>query len=353
MECRKNQDFCYAVNSSGNIINVLHAKRNESYKCPYCHSIMVPHMGPIRKWHFTHKFEKYCIYESYLHKVAKARIREAFLKADKFFISFDTYKVCSANCPFKQKKPCVFDSHEPIDIKEYYDICEEETEYAGFRPDLILKSSVNPKRQPIFIEILVSHQSSVRKINSGIRIIEIIVESYKVIDKIVSSCTIKGYMHSRSDYSTERKQITFYNFKNKEYIKPSDKFYRRKHVFALKDDASYITFTWDCFESLEKKFHSGEYNLIISDSYIPVLWALYEFQRRGLNITNCISCKHVRHDGGREYSCMAFYTRYSDPKIKKLNQAQSCPHYEIRKENEVGTSIDKLAPYSYKIIMRK
>lgn len=353
MECRKNQDFCFAVNSSGNIIYIRDAERNESYKCPFCHSSMIPHMGPIRKWHFIHKSENSCNYESYLHKVAKARIREAFLKADKFFISYDIYKVCSANCPFKLNKKCDTYSHKSINIKEHYDICEEETEYSDFRADLILKSSANPELRPIFIEILVSHPSSARKINSGIPIIEIIVDSYKVIDQIVSSCTIKGYVQSPFDYSTERKQISFYHFKDKEYIKPSDKFHLSKHVFALKDDGSYITFIWDCFESLDKKYHSGEYHLITSDSSIPVQWAFYEFHRQGLNITNCIRCKHARNVGAREYYCMDLYTRYGDPKIKKLNQAQSCEHYEIRKENEVGMSIANLAPSSYEITIRK
>lgn len=58
------------------IINVSTAKRNEKYFCPICGELMNPHMGKVRRWHFVHKNAGNCSYESYLHKLAKIKIRE-------------------------------------------------------------------------------------------------------------------------------------------------------------------------------------------------------------------------------------------------------------------------------------
>ena len=42
------QNYSYANNSSGDLINVSTAKRNEKYFCPICGELMNPHMGKVR-----------------------------------------------------------------------------------------------------------------------------------------------------------------------------------------------------------------------------------------------------------------------------------------------------------------
>lgn len=48
-------NYSYANNSSGDLINVTNAIRNENFFCPICGELMNPHMGKVRRWHFTHK----------------------------------------------------------------------------------------------------------------------------------------------------------------------------------------------------------------------------------------------------------------------------------------------------------
>ena len=89
------QNYSYANNSSGDLINVSTAKRNEKYFCPICGELMNPHMGKVRKWHFVHKNAGNCSYESYLHKLAKIRIRHAFLSSEHFLLSYNAKAICS------------------------------------------------------------------------------------------------------------------------------------------------------------------------------------------------------------------------------------------------------------------
>lgn len=73
---------------------------NEKYFCPICGELMNPHMGKVRRWHFVHKNAGNCSYESYLHKLAKIKIREAFLTSEHFLLSYNAKAICSLKCPF-------------------------------------------------------------------------------------------------------------------------------------------------------------------------------------------------------------------------------------------------------------
>lgn len=100
MERIVKQNYSYAVDASGVLVNVKQAVRDKKYFCPCCGFEMRPHMGNIRRWHFTHKAEAECSYESYLHKIAKIRIKEAFITSEKFEITYNPKHLCSKDCPF-------------------------------------------------------------------------------------------------------------------------------------------------------------------------------------------------------------------------------------------------------------
>lgn len=141
--------------------------------------------GQKKRWHFKHKSGTFCNYETYLHKIAKIRIREDFLKSERFEISFNPIHECSVECPIGKGIPCRRHKYVKFDIRKYYDKCEEEeAPIEGFRADLLLTSSLFPK-EPILIEIAVSHKSTAEKIKSGYRIIEIPIESEEDIANII------------------------------------------------------------------------------------------------------------------------------------------------------------------------
>lgn len=152
------QNYSYANNSSGSLIDVSNAQRNEKYFCPICGELMIPHIGKMRRWHFVHKNVGICSYESYLHKLAKIKIREAFLSSEHFLLSYNAKAICSIDCPFIGFPKCEGEKQVEFDLRRYYDTCEIEATYHQYRADLLLTSSSNPKTPPVLIEIMVTHK---------------------------------------------------------------------------------------------------------------------------------------------------------------------------------------------------
>lgn len=102
------QNYSYAINEDNTLIHVNTAVRGGMYTCPYCGGEMTPHMGKIRKWHFTHKANlQNCNYETYLHKIAKARIKAAFDNNPHFYIQYDVPVHCDKfDCDVADCKEC-------------------------------------------------------------------------------------------------------------------------------------------------------------------------------------------------------------------------------------------------------
>ena len=101
-----------------------------------------------------------------------------------------------------------------VDLKNNYDTCEEEAGYKGFRADLKLTHSEYPEREPIFLEIFVTHECKLDKIASGIKIIEIKINSE--IDALRPIIENEGSMVEPKPYTPYNVKtispIRFYNF---------------------------------------------------------------------------------------------------------------------------------------------
>lgn len=104
-------------------------------------------------------------------------------------------------------------------MKKYYDSCDIERTYEGFRADLFVYHS-QFNYSPLFIEICVNHPCSEEKINSGIRIIEVVIKSEEDIDFIISSTICEG-----------DDRIRLYNFNPKSQI--IDSCYKELTKFIL------------------------------------------------------------------------------------------------------------------------
>lgn len=76
-----------------------------------------------------------------------------------------------------------------IDIKEWYDSCEQEISYDNIRrrSDLKFFSKEFPERKPIYIEFCVTHASDEAKLHSGNKIIEILIEDEDSISSLIES----------------------------------------------------------------------------------------------------------------------------------------------------------------------
>ena len=338
MAKKTSQNYSYANNEQNELINISVAEHGEKYYCPICGGIMIPHLGNIRKKHFVHKNRENCSYESYLHKLAKIKIQEAFLSSEHFYLSYKAKAVCSLECPFKDSPKCTGEKPVTFDLLKYYDTCEIEANYNQYRADLLLKSSVHPNLDPILIEILVTHKCTEEKIHSGSRIIEIPIQSEEQIDKIVNNCRLNAVRHNYIDNDlleeiNEGTAITLYNFNKKESFDPTDSikenedYFSRNNTIVLCLDkyGKFNTYNYHCFE-LSSKLHS-DVHYYISTIATPWKEIFQGFYKRGVKIRNCYLCKYSKKDWHDERICV-LYKKHHLPRKPSPYSAANCPHYK-------------------------
>ncbi len=328
------QNYSYANNSNGKLINVAFAQRDEQYFCPICSSQMIPHMGKVRRWHFVHKNVENCSYESYLHTLAKIKFREAFLSSKQFLLSYDAKALCSRSCPFLDSPKCEARKSVEYDLRKYYDTCLIEAPYHKYKADLLLNSSIYPNRQPVLIEIMVTHKCTEDKISDGVRIIEIPIHSEEQIDNIVNNHKIVGIRDEDISYKgTDSKQITLYNFNKTESYDPADIFKDYEDIFDRKDTivfwlnkhGQFQTFDCHCYE-VDKKLPKSVHYFVTSIA-TPFKEILQGFSQRGVRIRNCFLCKFSKHDYNDQRICV-LYKKYGLPRKPSPYNANTCPHYK-------------------------
>lgn len=295
---------------------------------------MIPHMGKVRRWHFVHKNTGLCSsYESYLHKIAKIKIREAFLSSEQFLLSYIAKTCCSCDCPFVGYPKCEGEKKVEFDLRRYYDTCEIEATYKQFRADLLLTSSTNPKVPPLLIEINVTHQCSEQKINDGVRIIEINIHSEDMIYYLVKKREFEAARYNPSNnYHTHPNAITLYNFNKAVLVNPIGYFdefqdcFSRKNtiVFWLNNQGQFRSFDCQCYEVSEKLPQNVHY--FITDRATTFKEILQGFSKRGVRIRNCFLCKFSKQDWWGDRLCI-LYKKHNLPRKPSPYKALSCPHY--------------------------
>jgi len=214
---KKEPQYSYALDENKHLIHIDNAigkDKNVKYICPHCRREMIPKQGMKKRWHFAHKENlDNCSYESYLHKLAKTKIRELFESNLRFNIRLPRKVVCcTTECPIGQTQLCHREETVCLDIKKYYNICKEEGLIDDFRADILLTNEANYK--PILIEIFVTHKSTEKKTHSNHRIIEIKIENEEDIEYIASSYFGQNYNENEAWHLNGK--IAIFNFQLKE-----------------------------------------------------------------------------------------------------------------------------------------
>lgn len=214
--------YQYAANTEGNIVDINDVtiyNREKHYYCIGCGSEMSAVLGR-REHHFRHK-QTHCSWESYLHKLGKRLLKERFYSRKDFTISYYAEYVCdkfkqNANCRYKEMN-CYRRELRTFNLKDFFDTCEEEVTYNGYRADLMLSSKEHPERKPVFIELSVTHDCDANKLASGIRIIELkICEEKDVMYPLVEDRAFFNHQLSQqSNHIGSLPSIRFYNFKRR------------------------------------------------------------------------------------------------------------------------------------------
>lgn len=368
MKNSSSQNYSYALDAENNLIHVSSAVREARYFCPHCRALMTPHMGKIRRWHFTHKANiENCNYETYLHKIAKSKIREAFVSASEFIISYDVPAVCNRkeSCIINKGDRCICNGRIEHDIRQFYDTCEEEVPYKNFVADLLLSSLTHPNREPILIEIYVSHKSTQEKITDGVRIIEVQIRSEEDITEIVSSLKIEGDMASDRYYFRDEKPKTFfYNFKGS-ITKPPSYFNKMIPNFIyylwMYDSGYFKADKCLCDEDPAKYIPNNAHFITCSESF-SWSWAFLEFIKRGVDVKNCLVCKYSSMTSMSliEERICTLYKKFGTPRHPGINTAKTCQYFRRIKEanqNTMFISPEEMenpnAEPNYTIVVRK
>lgn len=334
MAKKHSQNYSYAKNLSGELINVSNAQRSEQYFCPICGKQMTPHMGEIRRRHFVHKNANNCSYESYLHKLAKIKIQKAFLSSEHFILSYTAKAICSFDCPFVNFPKCEGGKQVEFDLKKYYDSCQIESSYNQYKADLLLSSSINPNLPPILIEIMVTHKCTEDKIKDGVRIIEIPIQCEEDIDEIANNCNLPAVRYNEStQFSSNERNITLYNFNKVELFDPRDILeefedcFNRKDtiVFYINKQGYFRSFDCRCYEVSSKLPNNVHY--FLTQIATPFKEIFQEFSKRGVKIRNCFLCRFSKQDYYGERICV-LYKKHNLPRKPSPNSATSCIYYK-------------------------
>lgn len=323
----------YSLDTSNHIVSVKNAVKGRRYYCPSCGEEMIPKQGKIRQWHFAHKVNnKNCSYETYLHKLAKQLICESFNNSPQFIITYHPKTACAVeDCPIGVKIPCKWYTEKSFDLKQYYNKCKKEVQIGDFKADLLL-SNTNDNFPPILIEIWVSHKSSINKIQSKFRIIEIRIESEADIYNIISTHSICEDHERRVLHLKEK--ISFYNFKDELPEIPKFDNQHRKYSFWLDSNGEYNYDDSSCSRCLTTdpyRIQNAKF-LIQSPYKINEEFATYKIIESDLKETYCLMCRHF-HFAGPSYKMYNFTKHYGCLlKHKSINilEAKTCPNFDYK-----------------------
>ena len=339
--------YSYCVDEDGNLVHIKditdatrHARK---LYCLQCGQEMVANLCKVKSDYFSHKADTACDGESYLHKLAKRKIKEKFDTSTHFPIVFIRNVPCSEakHCPCMDDFYCMT-KHEPVpsdlklcDDKVIYDTCQEEVMCGEFRPDLLLTYSLKSEREPVFIVIYKTHKSDDEKLESKYKIIEThkLTSEYDIED-IINNGFVEGQNCELHNFNPKLPLI------RSEKI-PIDRFVMFKSGSVIVHRAlDYIVY---CDKINERVNPGSVIELNLRERHIDV-WGQSELEgtlnsyekglvyllKKGFNIRNCILCKFYRYN---DYYSTNICIRYKSLGLTsgnvKQNSALNCPLYEI------------------------
>lgn len=326
------------------VIPIEKVDKNErhahTYKCMGCGAEMIAKIGEKKAPHFAHKVNvENCSNETYLHKLAKRLIREKFEKPDPFNIMYHRIGSCSKinECPFGNKTECEVIQPNSINLKQYYDTCKEEVQINGFVADLLLTNSTKPEREPVLIEVCVTHECTKEKLDSGLRIIEIKVESEDdiraLLKKKVLCESLSVFKNPESeDWIDEKGDAKFYNFDRKTQGEGERKIPRT----IIFESGKSFEDRYSC-HSTNKKIRS---NSVIELSFVPKEGEefCYPFgyianiiaSKNIPGFKSCRLCKFYKYYTDmfmEDKAICCLYKKYNTPKEPQLTYARQCQYY--------------------------
>lgn len=353
--------YHYALNENGDIIDISDVtkedRKSQRFFCINCGEEMIAKLGEIKSRHFAHKAETLdCNSETYLHKLAKLRLKEKFYSAASFEIAYWQEVKCSdkSSCPFFKEEECKEKRLKSFDLKKYYDTCQEEQREDSFIADLKISSSQNPKRPPVTIEIYVSHKCSLPKKESGIRIIEVRIKDESDIQDLILH-PIAEDEDCRYSFEPRNPKCRFYGF-NKEAKHLDSLDVRSIPRFYLFKSASAFVSNMDerrsCRECSRKDNPKAILELNIDRFYLdhpsPYEIGYVTALNLGYDVKTCQLCKFRKNGFDSPYGTSAnfccLYKKYGTPQFPDSKDAMNCQYYRVDNDliGEITQSLEDI-----------
>ena len=344
--------YNYALNEKGYLVSIkqafLERKDGHMYHCISCGAKMIARLGEVRDWHFAHRGDEiHCSTETYLHATAKRLIKQKFEKDEPFMVGYYREIKCSdkINCPFKKEEVCRDYKLETFNLKDYYDTCQEEQHFGNYIADLLLSNSTKPDREPVLIEIQVSHKSTPQKIESGLRIIEIRIRTEEDIVSLLSAPIVES-PDAKFGLVRDVDTIGFAKFHGfKKQSSASEPLTKRsiQRFYLFRSGKAYVT-NMDDFKSCRKVWKKDDeraiFEVSIDCSYLgvpsPYDYGYYIARLSGVEVKTCLFCKYHRNGYevgfGVDPNFCCLYKKYGTPENPEPQYAKDCEYYREDKK---------------------
>lgn len=319
--------YKYCLDDKGTVVSIdelnLSNRKNSIYRCISCGEIMIPKIGTVRVPHFSHKPNAKCCNESYLHKLAKRLLVQKFNNSTEFKIKFYRTKMCaySSICKYERYN-CDQRYLEEFDLKEYYDTCREEVSISNFRSDILISDSTGRYKDPILIEIYCSHKSSQKKLESGMRIIEVKVASEEDVFRLF-----------KEDLK-ESPTVTFIGFSKKSLEGHTNQCVELCRFVLYKSGRVEIMNHIGCHNRNIKNDNESrlELNIVPNCDYDKWKTVLYcgmvKCLDMGYKFKNCLLCKHHKLFDTDQLILCELNLIHKTPRNPEQTHCNNCPHYE-------------------------
>lgn len=324
--------YKYAYDENGSLVSIddytKETSKSHTYYCVGCGNSMLPRAigSKSRRAHFYHKNLVECSGETYIHNLAKKLIKQKFDNSEQFIVAYSVTKNCSnKECRLRNVKCYKCNERAEIDLKEYYDTCSMEAGVNGFIADLLLTNSKSPEIPPILIEICVTHACEEKKLNSGLRIIEITVKEEQDIISIVKQNVLE------ESESIFKKVVNFVSFK-REFEEPMSSEVSRYIFNPSVNENGYIT-PIKCQQADYKLLNDSvcELNIVqIKQTMDWVDWIALTWMSRNKNIRRCNLCKFYYATMYEKNPICRLSKKYGKPMHPNMIDAETCTSYHTK-----------------------
>lgn len=318
-----------AFDEHKNLVDIRDVSKEErhehTYRCITCGEVLLPRLGNERARHFYHGKDTTCDGESYIHKLAKLRLKEKFDKSKHFYVSYIVTNVCSEEgCKLRNVNCSIPHEQHKIDLKKYYDTATIEAPINGFVADILLFNSKKPEYQPVLLEIRVTHACEQEKLDSGLKIIEVRVKKESDVNALIAQDVLQETSWARD------KDVTFYSF-NRDVKKKlvSDVF---RYVMNTDKPSGYIRkITCDNATTRLRSSSTLELNAVNVKHYGSYeLWDAMRWVWENKRIPRCSICKFY-YATQYEYSAKCrLDIKYGTPTHPQMQEAERCRFFRIQ-----------------------